>query len=141
LVPSYFEGLPLNVLEAMTRGCVPVMSDISNITTICFKNNVEGIACKIGDKYSFANAIASIYKGTLDWQVLSINARKKADTAFSSKRMFKEYQDLAISGSETIHGKRLAIKVNMVDLIPLNILNAYIKIKKYLKNKLHGNSY
>lgn len=133
LVPSNFEGLPLNVLEAMTRGCVPVMSDISKITAICFENNVEGIACKIGESDSFANAIESIYNGTADWQVLSNNARKKAAMAFSSKRMFNEYQALAKNNSGVKQQTSSAVKINVVDLIPLNILNAYIKIKKSFK--------
>lgn len=133
LVPSNFEGLPLNVLEAMTRGCVPIMSDISNITAICFENNVEGIACKIGESNSFADAIASIYSGRIDWQVLSNNARKKAEIAFSSKRMFREYQVLATNNSRTKKNINSSVKINVVDLIPLNILNAYIKIKKSFK--------
>jgi glycosyltransferase involved in cell wall biosynthesis len=133
LVPSNYEGLPLNVLEAMTRGCVPVMSDLIEITEICFDNMLEGIACKTGDSNSFADAIELIYQGKVDWSMLSNNARKKARAAFSSERMFKEYLALIQNGKSKVQFKKPFMRISMVDLIPLNVLNAYIKIKKKLK--------
>jgi len=133
LVPSYFEGLPLNVLEAMTSGCVPVMSDILNITDICFKNEVEGIACKMGESNSFVQAIDAVYTGNIDWKLLSDNARKKADIAFSSKRMFEEYVSLYERAEIKKDYIPSAIPVTLFDLLPKNILNTYIKIKKSFK--------
>ena len=133
LVPSKYEGLPLNVLEAMTRGCVPVMSDLNEITEICFDNMREGIACKTGDSKSFADAIELIYEGNVNWGILSSNARKKAGATFSSERMFKEYLSLLENGNSKLQIKNPSMRISLIDLIPLNVLNAYIKFKKKIK--------
>lgn len=134
LVPSYFEGLPLNVLEAMMRGCVPVMSALPQITDICFTDSVEGISCKVGDTAAFADAIERFYLGRADWKQYSTHARNRAETMFSVKRMFKEYLSLAEKSNFAQHKKAFgSVEISWVDLLPLNLLNAYIKAKNNVR--------
>ncbi len=45
---SHFEGNPKVVLESMSRGCVPVLSNISNNLDIV-NNNVEGLLIKLNE--------------------------------------------------------------------------------------------
>ncbi|MET0243991.1 MAG: glycosyltransferase family 4 protein [Flavitalea sp.] len=60
LLPSlYGEGMPIAMLEAMGRGCIPVVSDDASISTVV-ENNVNGYIVKKGDSQSLKETIQQL---------------------------------------------------------------------------------
>ncbi|WP_197089547.1 glycosyltransferase family 4 protein [Bacillus sp. SA1-12] len=58
-LPSYNEGMPMSILDAMGYGLPIVSTNVGGIPKIV-KNNYNGYLCEAGDKEGFAEAIRSI---------------------------------------------------------------------------------
>jgi glycosyltransferase involved in cell wall biosynthesis len=59
LLPSYSEGMPMSILEAMGYGLPIVSTDVGAIPKLV-QNEVNGFTFKPGDKYGFANSIIAL---------------------------------------------------------------------------------
>lgn len=62
LLPSEFEGLPVALLEAMSQGCVPVVSDIRSGIPQVLEDGVNGFRVPVGDIAGFADHIAELQR-------------------------------------------------------------------------------
>jgi glycosyltransferase involved in cell wall biosynthesis len=60
LLTSEFEGLPLSLLEAMARGCVPVVADTRSGIPDLVQHGVNGFRVAIGDIGGFVERLASL---------------------------------------------------------------------------------
>lgn len=60
LLPSNYEGLPLTLLEAMSQGVVPVVSDIASGVPELVEHERNGFRVPVGDVASFAEALATL---------------------------------------------------------------------------------
>lgn len=97
LFPTYAEGMPVAVVEAMKCGCVPVVSDIpSGIPEIVFDGKT-GFKIKIGDTDGFANAIEYLYKNPQDMLDMSLNCQKLANEMFDPYKQAEKYEKLILS--------------------------------------------
>ena len=75
LLPSFFEGLPMSLLESMSYGMVPIVTEVGSIKHV-ITNGVNGIFVK---KYSFDDIAAAIERLSSDqayMDLLSQNARQ-----------------------------------------------------------------
>ncbi len=59
LLTSQFEGLSIAMLEAMSRGCVPVVSELVT-QSLVVRDGVNGLTCPVGDIGSFAAALVRL---------------------------------------------------------------------------------
>lgn len=59
--PTKFEGFPVAMVEAMSAGCVPVVSDLPGGTRELAKDE-RGILCTLNDNYLFAKAIKNFHE-------------------------------------------------------------------------------
>lgn len=59
LLPSYFEGLPLAMLEAMQSGCIPVVSDEASMLTVV-QDSVNGFVVKKGNPQELSTLLEEI---------------------------------------------------------------------------------
>jgi glycosyltransferase involved in cell wall biosynthesis len=59
VMTSEFEGLSLALLEAMSRACVPVVSDLAT-QSVLVRNGVNGYTVPIGDIEQFAQRLAGL---------------------------------------------------------------------------------
>lgn len=59
VLPSFHEGLPVSMLEAMSFGLVPVVSDVGGIPSV-IQNNVNGIIVKPGNKEELKEALSCL---------------------------------------------------------------------------------
>jgi glycosyltransferase involved in cell wall biosynthesis len=62
LLPSSFEGLSVSLLEAMSRGVVPVVSDIRSGVPELIRHGVNGFIAPVGDIARFADHLEYLYK-------------------------------------------------------------------------------
>jgi len=58
LLPSYYEGMPNAMLEAMAFGCVPVVTNVGAVTSVVSRNN--GKITKVGDWEAVAKGVLEL---------------------------------------------------------------------------------
>ncbi|PWT72740.1 MAG: hypothetical protein C5B59_14975 [Bacteroidetes bacterium] len=89
--PTHFEGFPVSLLETMSVGVVPVVSDLpGGIREIVSEST--GIRCKMGDPISFANAIETLHHDRVLMQTLSHNCLQLVRTNFNAECQSPKYQ-------------------------------------------------
>jgi len=62
ILTSDYEGLPLSLLEAMGRGCVPVVTDIRSGIPELVRDGVNGYRVPVGDIQAFAERLATLQR-------------------------------------------------------------------------------
>ena len=75
LLPSLFEGLPVSLLEAMSFGLVPVVTDVGSINTVV-KNGETGVIVEMRSSVQIAEAVESLVQNDDLFERLSINSRR-----------------------------------------------------------------
>ena len=106
LLTSEFEGLPVSALEAMGRGCIPVVSDITSGIPELVENGVNGFRVPIGEIEQFAQNIATLYQDLDLRHNMSLNAYQTIkeggyttkDMVASYIEVFKSVMQEALSG-------------------------------------------
>ncbi len=60
LLTSNYEGLPLALLEAMARGCVPVVSDVQSGIPGLIRRGENGFRVTVGDISGFVDTLVNL---------------------------------------------------------------------------------
>lgn len=95
LLTSEFEGLPVSALEAMGRGCIPVVSDITSGIPELVENGVNGFRVPIGETRQFAQNIATLYQDSNLRREMSSNAyRTIKEGGYTTEDMVKKYREV-----------------------------------------------
>lgn len=89
--PSYFEGMPMALLEAMSYGLVVVASNIDGIKEF-IDDGVDGFLIEPGDEAEIANTIIKAFSGNLN--AIGNNARKKIIENFNLDNSINKIKDL-----------------------------------------------
>lgn len=74
LLPSFFEGLPMALLESMSFGVVPIATDVGSIKYL-IKNGKTGILIKKNSSEDIVAAVEELSANSLYMQSLSQNAK------------------------------------------------------------------
>ena len=93
ILPSYYEGQPVSVLEAMAASCAVIGSDIAGIRMM-IENNRNGILFPAGDKEALRNAILMLIKDPELCRRLGANARECVEREYSLDRNMERLLDL-----------------------------------------------
>jgi len=94
MLPSFYEGLPLVLMEAQACGCVPVASRLPGITTPIVEEGETGWLVDVGDGEGFAQALGKLYRAPEQWAAMSAAAHEQAIAYFSIDRMADDYARL-----------------------------------------------
>ena len=95
LLPSAFEGLSVGMLEAMSRGAVPVVSAIRSGVPDVIRPGENGLVAPIGDIEAFADRLALLQADPQARQRLAAEAtRTIRDEGYLVDTMFERYVDL-----------------------------------------------
>ncbi len=97
LLPSYYEGFPLTLLEAMACGCVPVVSHLTSTTDVAVRNGENGWLAKAGNAGSFVEALGWGCDPE-KWSAMSQSAAEDARRDFSTEAMGRKYMALIQRG-------------------------------------------
>ena len=89
VLPSYREGLPISLLEAMALG-VPCIA--TNIRGNCdlIKENITGILIPAKDHFALSEAIMNLLKNPTQSKKLGLKAAKFVSENFSEKKLVKK---------------------------------------------------
>lgn len=92
LLPSSFEGLPVSLLEAMGRGCVPVVSHVRSGVPELIRQGENGFTVPIGDIAGFAATLGRLAACPQELARLSMNAHRSIATGgYRASDMGDEY--------------------------------------------------
>jgi glycosyltransferase involved in cell wall biosynthesis len=105
VLPSYAEGLPMSVLEAMSTGLVVVATQVGGIPE-AVTNGIEGWLVPPGDVDALAQALDSLLSNADVRRRMGMAGRTKAETVFSSKLVIplieKLYRQLGAPASDDV---------------------------------------
>ncbi|MBM4147385.1 MAG: glycosyltransferase family 4 protein [Nitrospira sp.] len=94
IMPSFFEGMPISLLESMAQGLVPIVSNLKGSTDLIVRNELNGCLVQPGDKKGFISAICSLSKNRLKLKEMSMSAWEGVRNDFSVERMGTAYLQL-----------------------------------------------
>lgn len=99
ILPSYLDGLPVAMLEAMSVGCVPVLYRFNEgITDIL--SDQEGFILPSGDKVAMAACITTLYNDNALLEKMSEACRKKIERDYNIDECVKKYIDIFLQFKE-----------------------------------------
>ena len=78
VLPSYFEGLPISLLETMSFGCVPITTEVGSINTVV-KDSENGLFIKMQDSGDIVEKAKTLSN---DKELLEKLGRKAKETIF-----------------------------------------------------------
>ena len=91
--PTKFEGFPVAVLESMSRGCVPIASDIPGGIQEVVLDGLTGYKCTLDANDEFALKIEALHKDRKQLQKMQEESIKLVTANFDVLKQTKQYQD------------------------------------------------
>jgi glycosyltransferase involved in cell wall biosynthesis len=129
LLPSAFEGLSVSLLEAMSRGVVPVVSDIRSGVPELIRNGVNGFIAPVGDVARFADHLEYLYREPAERSRMSVEAHRTVeDGGYGVDDMIDRYVDLF----RTVSNQPFARQPGPMAL-PRHFSGPFWKVKAYLR--------
>ena len=112
LMPSRFEGCPHALMEAMSTGCVPVVSHLRGTLDRIVEEGVSGLMAPVGNAQAFARAIVRLAQDTPLRQRMGAAARRTVLDRFTIEHMAEAYagvfQEAALHPSQDPPPRALA---------------------------------
>ena len=93
VMPTYFEGLPVSLLECMSYGVVPVVTSVGSIPDVV-KEDINGKFIKVKDIDSIVTTVKQLIDDVDSINRLSQNARETIFTNFSAEVYISKLNDI-----------------------------------------------
>ena len=137
IMPSYFEGMPIALLEAMAKGVVPVVSNLPGSVDFIIKHRESGYLVNVGDTEAFAEAINELEADRRRLREMSESCWQTVLKYFSAARMCDAYLEL-IDDLRRKKNEALVRRYKLIDKSLLGDLNylpvsAVRPVRKLLK--------
>lgn len=95
VLPTYFEGLPYSLLEAMAAGCVPVTSPVAAIPDV-MRDGVHGLLVPPGNARALAQAVADLDDDRPRLARMAQAARARVREHYTVTRLAHDIQSLYV---------------------------------------------
>jgi len=93
LLPSYYEGLPISLLETMSMGVVPIVTDVGSIREVVV-NGQNGFIIDKKSPKQIAEKIRLLYNNKELLQEMSNNARNKIIHNYNIENYFQKLNEI-----------------------------------------------
>lgn len=93
ILPSYAEGLPYSVLEAMSYGLPVIATDVGSLSKLV-KDEETGLVVEVRDSISLGSAIYRLLNNTTLYGELSDNAIKLIRDNYSNDKMLAVFSNI-----------------------------------------------
>lgn len=93
ILPSYNEGMPMSVLEAMAYKNITISTNVGGIPKVIDNNN-NGFLIDPGDKNELKEVLLKILTKRVELEKISNNARRTIESKFNSKRNLNKLIDI-----------------------------------------------
>ncbi len=91
--PSYMEGLPYSLLEAMAAGCVPITTPVAAIPDV-MRNRVHGLFIPVRNASALALAVAQLDDDRAGLRQMAEEARRRALEHYTLTRLADDFRKL-----------------------------------------------
>lgn len=95
VLPSYNEGLPVSILEAMSYGLPIISTNVGSIED-AVKDNYNGIIVNPGNVSELKNAIHKLMKDKNLWNIFSQNSKYLVEQNYNQNIYFKKVEKIYI---------------------------------------------
>lgn len=96
VLPSYNEGLPISILEAISYGLPVISTNVGSINE-AIKNDINGYMLNPGDIIGLVEKIEELVDNYDKWYELSRNSKRIALEEFDLKKYFKQMDNIYLS--------------------------------------------
>ena len=93
VMPTYFEGLPMSLLETMSYGAIPVVTKVGSIPTVV-KDGENGLFVKVKDADSICEALKKLDDDSSLLAKMSVEARKTIQENFSAAKYVERLNEI-----------------------------------------------
>ena len=93
VMPTYFEGLPMSLLETMSYGAVPVVTEVGSIPTVV-KEGENGLFVKVKDVDSICNALKKLDEDRELLAQMSEKAQRTIQENFSAEKYVERLNEI-----------------------------------------------
>lgn len=94
ILPTKFEGLPVSMLEAMSMGCIPIVTNLEGGIQDIVEDGFTGFKCLIDDNLNFAEEIMKLHYNRNLLYKMQLNARKLIVDGYNANIQMPKYQSL-----------------------------------------------
>lgn len=91
---SDFEGLPLSLVEAMARGCVPVVADMKSGIREVITSGQNGLIMSGRDYNKWAKQLVTLWRDSKALAEMSQRARKTVEEQFTVEHIGSQFNEL-----------------------------------------------
>jgi len=95
-LPSYDEGLPMAMLEAMAFGLTCVVTPVGGIPDV-IEDGVDGVIVSTGDADELSRALQRVLEDPESRRRMGAQARRKAEERFSERTVASELEAVYVS--------------------------------------------
>lgn len=95
LLPSYFEGLPNSLLEAMSYGVIPIITPVGSVTEVV-KDKFNGLLVAVNNSLEIVNALTFIINNEAHRSNLSLNAYNSIKSDYSLTNYIDKLNEIYI---------------------------------------------
>lgn len=93
LLPSFYEGLPMSLLETMSFGQIPVVTPVGSIPTVV-TDKTNGIYIRVKNSEDIVNAITELDKNRTLLQKISSEVKETIFKKFNDKKYIEQLNKL-----------------------------------------------
>ena len=111
VLPSFFEGMPINIIEAMKAGVVPVVNDLDGGLQELIIDGDTGIKITGNRKEGFVDALKGLADNLGKLSQISANARQRANEMFDPVANTVAIENLYENVNNLLPKKKFALKV------------------------------
>ena len=90
--PTKFEGFPVSLLETMSTGCIPIVTDLPGGIQEIVKDGITGFKCPIDDNDKFAEKISFLDSNRESLLEFQKNAMNIVHENYNASIQFNKYQ-------------------------------------------------
>lgn len=104
--PSWFEGTPVSIMEALSRAVIPIVSDLPGGTRDMVTEEL-GIRCPVKDPMAYANAIADLCNNPAKMRKMQSAAIESARANYDISKAADTYFSFFLQQAEKIKKDRV----------------------------------
>ena len=130
ILPSFYEGLPISVIEAMKAGKVPIVGSWATSIDHYIIDKVNGFIADQYSSQSFADIITKLANNSAKLKEVGLAAKQSADCLFNPNANAKFIEDMILAVPQPVSIKEpLKVYGSLLDhpLIPNSITNSIRK--------------
>lgn len=127
ILPSYGEGLPVSVVEAMGCGVVPITSDLKSGIPELIEDTVTGFTVPLGQEKQYSKIIKYLDDNREEMDAMGERCIRKVNSKFDPYVQAKAYEEVFIHSKP--YSKSM-MERNIIDFLPITVAHRINKLKQ-----------